>query len=151
MVKPKNTQTDLETRVLILKLNTPIKPSAPEANQPKTHMPRRTTAESTRLYDPTMPTWPQSDSGDESAEDEKEKIPTTIEGWMHRAPTFLFADNKRTMLVWDTEEGGGVITKYSIGKLPARHAEAVITMLMKTVENLGGAQPEGCNKRQRRV
>ena len=94
-----------------------------------------------RPYDPLSPPWPHTDS---SSSDETEAL--TFEGWLHRPPTFLFADNTRTMLVWDTQEGGGIITKYSIGKLPMRHAETVITMLMKTVEALTNERP---NKKRR--
>ncbi len=102
----------------------------------------------TRPYDPTSPPWPHS-SDDSSSETEYPLLPTTIEAWMHRPPAFTFADSARTMLVWDTEEGGGIITKHSIGKLPLRHSEAVITMLMKTIDTL--TQKEGPSKRRRMV
>jgi hypothetical protein len=61
------------------------------------------------------------------------QLPTTLEGWKRRPPTFTLIES---MLVWDTSEGGGVITKNSIGKLPMEHAEAVIMKLMETVEML---------------
>jgi hypothetical protein len=63
--------------------------------------------------------------------------PTTIEDWILRPPSFVFADPEHTMLIWDTEEGGGVITKHTIGKLPPRHAEGVILMLMRTLDEIG--------------
>ncbi len=83
-----------------------------------------------------------NDSSDET-ETDTQPMPTSIDEWMHRPASFVFADSTRTMLVWDTEEGGGIITKHGIGEMPLKHAESVITMLMKTVETLtrGGAQP----------
>ncbi len=95
-------------------------------------------------YDPTSPPWPDSDEDDSSSE---HLLPRTIEGWKNRPPAFTFADSSRTMLVWDTEEGGGIITKHGIGKLPLRHSEAVITMLMKTIDTL--TKDERASKRQR--
>ncbi len=91
---------------------------------------------------------PDSDASDDS----DTAMPTTIEAWMHRPPTFVFADAARTMLVWDTEEGGGIVTKHCIGKLPAQHAESVITMLMKEIELLSrGKQPsQRSGKRMRK-
>ena len=73
---------------------------------------------------------------------------TTLEDWARRPPSFIFADPMHTMLVWDTEEGGGVITKHGIGNLPMRHAEAVIKALMLKVEGLGREVRRG-TKRQR--
>jgi hypothetical protein len=101
----------------------------------------------TTPYDPTSPPWPHS--SDDSSDTEYPLLPTTIEAWMHRPPAFTFADSARTMLVWDTEEGGGIITKHSIGKLPLRHSEAVITMLMTTIDTL--TQKEGPSKQRRMV
>jgi hypothetical protein len=49
-------------------------------------------------------------------------------------PTFAFADPLFTTLVWDAEDKAGFITKHSIGDLPLQHAEKVIRMLMKTLE-----------------
>ena len=63
--------------------------------------------------------------------------PATIEDWIRRPPSFIFADHMHTLLIWDTEEGGGVITKHGIGEMPTRHAEAVIKVLMLKVEELG--------------
>lgn len=60
-------------------------------------------------------------------------LPTTFESWKHRPPNFTLIES---MLIWDTQEGGGVITKNTIGKLPMQHAEAVIMKLMETVETL---------------
>ena len=50
-------------------------------------------------------------------------------------PTFAFADPHLTTLVWDAEDKAGFITKHSIGDLPLQHAEKVIRMLMKTLED----------------
>lgn len=69
---------------------------------------------------------------------------------MHRPPSFVFADTMRTMLVWDTEEGGGIVTKHSIGQLPMKHAERVITLLMRTIESLSQEQQPRCGKRMRK-
>jgi hypothetical protein len=74
--------------------------------------------------------------------------PATIEDWIQRPPSFIFADTERTTLVWDTAEGGGIITKHRIGKLPLRHAEAVILMLMRTLDEIG--KEERSSKRQRK-
>ena len=113
---------------------TPKNPNQP--NQPM----------STTPYDPTSPPWPHS-SDDEDDSSSENLLPKTIEGWKHRPPAFTFADSSRTMLVWDTEEGGGIITKHSTGKLPVRHSEAVITMLMKTIDTL--TKDERSSKRRR--
>jgi hypothetical protein len=75
--------------------------------------------------------------------------PVTIEDWVRRPPSFIFADPMHTMLIWDTEEGGGVITKHGIGNLPMRHAEAVIKALMRKAEELG-KEIRHC-KRQRKA
>ena len=74
-------------------------------------------------------------------------LPTTLEGWKRRPPTFTLIES---MLVWDTQEGGGVITKNSIGKLPMEHAEAVIIKLMETVEMLKKDRGH-CSKKRRRI
>ena len=50
-------------------------------------------------------------------------------------PTFAFADPHLTTLVWDADDKAGFITKHSIGDLPLLHAEKVIRMLMKTLED----------------
>ncbi len=63
--------------------------------------------------------------------------PTTMDDWILRPPSFEFADAEQTMLIWDAEEGGGIITKHTIGKLPPRHAEGVILMLMRTLDEIG--------------
>ena len=55
--------------------------------------------------------------------------------WKNRAPYFTFT-NQNTILVWNTEEGSGIITKYSVGKLPAKRTEAVISALMDKIESL---------------
>ncbi len=54
---------------------------------------------------------------------------------LQEPPTFAFADPHLTTLVWDAEDKAGFITKHSIGDLPLQHAEKVIRMLMKTLED----------------
>ena len=76
--------------------------------------------------------------------------PETMEAWMHRPPSFVFADSLHTMLIWDTEEGGGIVTKHGIGQLPMKHAERVITLLMKKVESLSNNQEHRYSKRTRK-
>jgi hypothetical protein len=79
-----------------------------------------------------------------------DKPPSSMEEWVRRPPSFIFADPLQTMLIWDAEEGGGVITKQGVGELPMRHAEAVIKVLMQTVEGLG-KEVRRCHKRQRKA
>lgn len=79
------------------------------------------------------------------------RVPKTMAEWNNRAPSFTFADNKRTMLVWDTEEGSGIITKYGIGKLPSKHAEAVISMLLWNIETLTKQKAKSLSKKRQRT
>jgi hypothetical protein len=83
-----------------------------------------------------------------SAIDPVNTPPRTIGEWIRRPPSFVFTDPTHSVLIWDTEEGGGVITKHSVGQLPMRHAEAVIKVLMKTMEGLE-QEIRRCHKRQR--
>ena len=92
-----------------------------------------------------------SSSCDASSDETSSYTPTTLEAWMHRPPAFVFADTSRTMLVWDTEEGGGIVTKHGIGKLPAKHAESVITMLMKEIESLRSDKKSSRSGKRMRV
>ena len=90
------------------------------------------------------------DSDSSSDETSSYYTPTTLEAWMHRPPAFVFAETSSCMmLVWDTEEGGGIVTKQGIGKLPAKHAESVITMLMKEIERLRSDKKTSCHSGKR--
>ena len=100
------------------------------------------------FHDQTTEDPPNTSSS--SAEDPVDTPPRTIEEWLRRPPSFVFADPTHTMLIWDTEEGGGVITEHSVGQLPMRHAEAVIKVLMQTVAELEKKIQHG-RKRQRRA
>lgn len=62
--------------------------------------------------------------------------PTTLDGWRYRPASFVFIDAWRTMLVWDTEDGSGIVTKHGIGKMPVKYAESVISVLMEEIERL---------------
>jgi hypothetical protein len=78
-------------------------------------------------------------------------LPMSMADWRNRAPSFTFAGNKGTMLVWDTEEGSGIITKYSTGKLPLKHTDAVISILMKKIESLTKLNADSSPKKRQRM
>ena len=59
----------------------------------------------------------------------------TDESKRHSPPAFMFTDPHLTTIVWDAEDKAGFITKHSIGDLPLKHAEKVIRMLMKRLED----------------
>ena len=50
-------------------------------------------------------------------------------------PSFVFVDTNLSTIIWDADDKAGFITKHSIGDLPLLHAEKVIRMLMKTLED----------------
>ncbi len=50
-------------------------------------------------------------------------------------PAFVFADTNLSTIIWDADDKAGFITKHSICDLPLKHAEKVIRMLMKTLED----------------
>ena len=101
------------------------------------------------LYKPST-TIPHTTDDRPTSDPPVDTPPRTIEEWLRRPPSFVFADPTHTMLIWDTEEGGGVITEHSVGQLPMRHAEAVIKVLMQTVAELE-KKVQHCRKRQRRA
>lgn len=111
-----------------------------------TQLPTNSTSPFT-LYKPSTTT-PHPTDDRPTSDPPVDTPPRTIEEWLRRPPSFVFADPTHTMLIWDTEEGGGVITKHSVGQLPMRHAEAVIKVLMKTMEGLE-QEIRRCHKRQR--
>lgn len=77
------------------------------------------------------------------------RVPKTMAEWNNRALSLTFADNKT--LVWDTDEGSGIITKYGIGKLPPKHAEAVISMLLWNIETLTKQKAKSLSKKRQRA